>query len=601
MDSTLSHLRSRLARLALASAAAVATLPVAAVNHDLVVPPLAAGPFTVACSNIQQDAALISQSGLPATDFWEGKGGRYITEILPQGSSALRIDALVPDIRTLYPGNAGGRVPFVAIVCHPTSRTNTDPDYLLPGATTDVVPRMLPGGAQPKLLSAAEWENTLGIPASPAPAGPKKLPLIVYSHGLSGSPIGKGYINVMTQLAAHGYVVAAIFHGDARFSRVRLEDFGDYFYALTQFDRVAEMMLMRPVSLKAMTDMLLSHAGYSPAIDTERIGGFGASLGGQAMMNLLGARMTTTIGLACRETVRDPRIKAAVGYVPYSGQTFMPAFCEQQRGAEEVTRPFLAITGSADTTAPERLTEQAVNLFKGSRYVVSFAGGQHELRPQDVDDLVTWMITFLDAYLEVPVKGSGAMARLIKMAQVQGGREDTVSVDVHVPASFDTAARERPAVEFYNTRLDHYFVAATQFEVDYILAGSAGAGWVLTNESHKVYSDTPPGGRPAVNEVCRFYGVPAGGPNSHFFAADPTACEATKRMGGWAYEGIGFRVIPQTSTGACPAGMLQVRRAYNDRFRVNDSNHRYSTSDSTMREMARRNWFVEGTAWCAFP
>lgn len=601
MDSTLSYLRSRAARAALAAVASLGALPAAAVNHTLLVPPLAAGPFTVACSNIRQDPALIAQSGLPATDFWEGKNGRYITEILPQGSTALRIDALVPDIRTLYPGNAGDRVPFVAIVCHPTPRTNTDPDYVLPGASTDVVPRMLPAGAQPKLLSAVEWAEAYGVYLSPPPPGPAKLPLIVYSHGLSGSPIGKGYINVMTQLAAHGYVVAAVFHGDARFSRVRLEDFNDYLYALTQFDRVAEMMLMRPVSLKAMTDSLLSHAGYAPGIDAERIGGFGASMGGQAMMNLMGARMSTTIGLACRETVRDPRIKAAVGYVPYSGQTFLPAFCEQQRGAEEVTRPFLAITGSADTTAPERLTEQAVNLFKGSRYVVSFAGGQHELRPQDVDDLVTWMITFLDAYLAVPSRGASAMARLIKMAQVQGGREDSLVVDVHVPTSFNTAARERPAVEFYNTTLNHYFVAATQFEVDYILAGSAGPGWVLTNESFKVYSDTPPGGSPAVNEVCRFYGVPAGGPNSHFFAADATACEAVKRMGGWAYEGIGFRVIPQTSTGACPGGMLEVRRAYNDRFRFNDSNHRYSTSDSTMREMARRNWFVEGTAWCAFP
>lgn len=600
MDSTLSHLCSRAARIALAAAAAGFALPAGAVNHELLVPPIAPGPFKVACSNIEQDPARIAQTGLPAQDFWDGKGGRYITEILPQPSSALRIDALVPDIRTLYPGYGGDRVPFVVLVCHPTPASNSDPDYVLP-QTGDVVPHMLAQAAAPRLLSLGEWGDIVGMPFSPPPSGLVKLPLIVYSHGLSGSPIGKGYIDVMARLAAHGYIVAAVFHGDARFSRVRLEDFGDYFYALTQFDRVAEMMLMRPVSLKAMTDMLLSHAGYAPGIDTDRIGGFGASMGGQAMANLMGAKMTTSIGLACRETVQDPRIKAAVGYVPYSGQSFLPAFCSGQRGAEGVTRPFLAITGSADTTSPEKLMEQAVNLFKGSRYMVSFAGGQHELRPQDADDLITWMVTFLNAYLDVPFNGASSMARLIRMAQVQGGREDSVSVDVHVPTSFDTAARERPAVEFYNTTLDHYFVAATQFEVDYILAGSAGAGWVLTNESHKVYSDTPPRGTPAVNEVCRFYGVPAGGPNSHFFAADATACEATKRMGGWAYEGIGFRVVPQLATGKCPSGMLEVRRAYNDRFRFNDSNHRYSTSDSTMREMARRNWFVEGTAWCAFP
>ena len=598
MDSTLSHLCSRTARIAL-SAAALLALPAAAVNHELVVPPLPAGPFKVACSNIQQDPARIAASGAPAQDSWDGKGGHYITDILPQPSSALRVDALVPDIRTLYPGTAGDRVPFVVLVCHPTSSTNTDPDYVLP-QTGDVVPRMLPAGAQPKLISIVEWADAYGIQFSPPPPGPQKLPLIVYSHGLSGSPIGKGYIDVMVQLAAQGYMVAAIFHGDARFSRVRLEDFGDYFYALTQFDRVAEMMLLRPVSLKAMTDMLLTNAGYAPGIDPDRIGGFGASMGGQAMMNLLGARLTTTIGLHCDPTVQDPRIKAAVGYVPYSGQTFLPAFCDGQRGAEAVTRPFLAITGSADTTAPEKLTQQAVNLFKGSRYVVSLAGGEHELRPQDAGDLVTWMITFLNAYLDVPVLGQSSMARLIKMAQVSGGREDSVQVDVHVPTSFVASNFERPAVEFYNTVLNHYFIAGSQFEVDYILAGKAGPGWELTNESHKVYLDTPNIGQP-VNQVCRFYGVPAGGPNSHFFAADSTACEAVKRMGGWAYEGLAFRVIPQLATGKCASGMLEVRRAYNDRAKVNDSNHRYSTSDSTMREMARRNWAVEGTAWCAFP
>ena len=598
MDSTLSHLCSRAARAALAALCLVPALPAAAANHELIVPPLDPGPFAVACSNMQQDPALIAQSGLPASDFWEGKNGRYITEILPASSTALRIDALVPDIRSLYPGNAGNRVPFVSIVCHPTPRTNTDPDYLLPG-TTDVVPHMLPAGAPPRLISISEYLAGF-LTESPLPSSnPQKLPLIVYSHGLSGSPIGKGYINVMVQLAAHGFMVAAVFHGDARFSRVRLEDFGDYFYALTQFDRVAEMMLMRPVSLKATTDMLLAHGGYSPGIDTDRIGGFGASMGALAMANLLGAKMTTTIGLHCDATVQDPRIKAAFGYVPYSGQSFLPAFCDNQRGAAEVTRPYFAMTGSADTTAPEKLTEQAVNLFKGSRYMVSMAGGQHELRPQDAGDLITWMVTYFNAYLEVR-GGREAMARFIKMAQVAGGREDSVIVDVHVPTVFNAALFERPAVEFYNTNLDHYFIAGSQAEVDIILAGGAGPGWVLTNQSHKIYLDAPPGG-PPVNQVCRFYGATVGGPNSHFFAADAAACEAVKRMAGWAYEGLAFRVVPQLATGKCPTGMLEVRRAYNDRFRFNDSNHRYSTSDSTMREMSRRNWFVEGTAWCAFP
>src|SRR5688572_6028748 len=302
---------NRLLRTLFTAVAALAALPAAAYNHELLAPPLGLGRFAVACSNVEQNTGLIAASGDSARDFWEGRSGHYIGDALVNPQTALRFDALVPDTRDLYPGNAGDLVEFVAIVCHPTSRENRDANYALP-ESTDVVPRMQPAGAAPKLITHGEFAQTLGATPDPALAGsPARLPLIVYSHGLGGSPIGKGYINVMGALASHGYVVGAVFHGDSRFSRVRLEDLGDYFYLLTQFDRVAEMQLMRPVSLKAMTDVLLAHPGFAPAIDTERIGGFGASAGGQAMANLLGARMTTSLNLTCSDTVRDPRIKAA--------------------------------------------------------------------------------------------------------------------------------------------------------------------------------------------------------------------------------------------------------------------------------------------------
>jgi len=587
----------------LAAAIPACALPALAANHELTINPLPAGRFEVACSNIEQDTSRLVAGSEPA-DYWAGRvvegRPRYISELLVHPGSALRVDALVPDLRQLYPGNAGDVVEFTAIVCHPTPRDNPDPDYPLPG-TSDVVPHMLPPGAQPKLLTAAEYASAFGLDPSALPPGAvMQLPLIVYSHGLGGSPIGKGYIAVMSQLAAQGYMVAAIFHGDPRFSRVRIEDLSDAFYALTNFDRIVEMMLMRPVSLKAMTDVLLGHAGYAPAVDTERIGGFGASMGGQAMAHLLGARITATLGKSCRETVTDPRIKAAVGYVPYAGQSFLPAFCDDQAGAEGVERPFLAITGSADTTAPEYLAEQAVNRFKGSRYMVSLAGGEHELRAEDAGDIFTWMITFFNAYLDVRAD-SGAWARWIKMGRVNGGRTDSLVVDVHVPTTFDGSVHQAPVREFYNTDLDHYFLAAWQGEVDIILSGGAGQGWVLTNESFKGYRQLAPALFSAIAPVCRFYGAAAGGPNSHFFTASPDSCEAVKQMGGWFYEGIGFYVLPLTATGRCPAGQFEVMRAYNDRWRQNDSNHRYSTSDSTMREMARRGWIVEGTAWCALP
>lgn len=603
MDSTLPRLTSLAVRFLAAACAALAAVPAAAVNHDLLVPTIAPGRFAVACSNVEQDAALIAQSGAPAADFWEGRvvdgRPRYITEILAQPAAAIRVDARVPDIRTLYPGNAGEVVEFIAIVCHPTTRANADADYALPDAS-GTVPHMLPAGAAPQLVSNAEYETTMQLPASGRdPSGAARLPLIVFSHGLAGSPISKGYIDIMVQLATQGYMVAAIFHGDPRFSRVRLEDFGDYWYALANFDRIVEMQLLRPVSLRAMLDVLLAHPAYGPAIDTERIGGFGASMGGQAMAHLLGARITATLGKSCRDTVTDSRIKAAFGYVPYAGQSWLPAFCDDQRGAEGVTRPYLAMTGSADTTSPETLMQQAVNRFRGSRYMVSLAGGKHELRGEDTGDLFTWMVTFFNAYLGVRADPD-AMARFIRMARVQGGRDETLVVDAHVPASFDASLDEGPAVEFYHAGLDHFFMAAGQDEID-ILSSGQGPGWAVTGHSFKVHRRIPPAALMTIVPVCRFYGAPAGGPNSHFFTADPQECNDVKQARGWFYEGIGLYVPPIVSFGRCVPGQLHVMRAYNARGMFNDSNHRYSTSDSTMREMARLGWIVEGTAWCAWP
>lgn len=583
-------------RTALFALALGAALPSLSRNHDRIVNPISPGRFAVACSNLEMDASRVAP-GLVVEDYWEGREGRYITELLTQPQVALRVDALVPDERSLYPQYAGTQVPHVVIVCHPTSRTNTDADYQLPGGNS-VIPKMLPPGQAPRLIDYGEYLSTLGIEIAPAPSGPYKMPLIVYSHGLSGSPIGKGYIDVAVQLAAQGYMVAAVFHGDPRFSRVRIEDFDDFAYALLNFDRVVEMMLMRPVALKAMTDMLLAHPGYAPGIDEERIGGFGASMGGQAMAHLLGARITSTLGKACADAVTDDRIKAAVGFVPYAGQTFLPSFCDDQLGAERVTRPYLAIAGTADSTAPIGMVRQAVNRFRGSRYLVEMEGGQHELRSEDVGDLFTWMVTFLNAYLEVPTDTT-AMARFIRMRGVTGGYPDAVTIDAHVPAKF--AAGEAPVREFYHPQLDHYFIAAGQGEIDGILAGAAGAGWELTGESFKAWLDMPSDTFVAAAPVCRFYGVPAGGPNSHFFTAEAGECDLVRRNGGWFYEGIGFYIRRVMEVDTCPDGWLSVNRAYNNGFPRNDSNHRFSTSESTMREMARKGWTVEGTAMCARP
>jgi fermentation-respiration switch protein FrsA (DUF1100 family) len=594
MDSTSPR---RVLRRWLATLALLAAAPAFAFNHTQIVNPLPAGHFPVACSNVEQDTSHMAP-GTVASDYWDGfpvnGTDHYVTEILAHPESAFVYDALVPDERSVYPGHAGDLVTFAAIVCYPTTAANTDPDYKLP-LTGDIVPRMAQPGAAPKIISTAEYYPGYDLNESP----PMRLPLIVFSHGLTGSPIDSGYIQAVVQLASQGFMVAAPFHGDPRFSRIHLGDVNDVYYLYDQFDRVVEMQLMRPLSLKVMVDKLLADPGYAPGIDSDRIVGFGASLGGEAMMLLLGAKVTTTLDKSCGDAaVHDPRIKAAVGYVPFAGWSFLPAFCSGQSGAKSVNRPFLAISGTADTTAPLGMAKEAVDQFQSSRYMVEFVAGQHELRPEDAGDLFTWTLTFLDAYVPNPLDPT-AMARFIRMDQVVGGREDHVILDVHVPSS--NSDGETEAVEFYNTVLGHYFVAAGPDEIEGILAGAAGPGWELTNQAFKAWLTPPANPAFGAVPVCRFYGGLSGGPNSHFFTAEPEECDLVKRNGGWFYEGTGFHIRPVDANGACPTGYLQVMRAYNNGFVRNDSNHRFSTSDSTIRDLEDNGWTYEGIVMCTPP
>lgn len=591
-----------LRRLAVLAATLAAT-GAGAVNHVLDVAPLPSGRFTVACTNIAQDPSLIAQIGGNPEDFWEGNPAngqlRYISQILAAPDTAIRFDVSVPDDSGLYPQYSDQRVPHVAIVCHPTPASNNDPDYVLP-QTGSRVPHMQPVGAAPKLVGITDYFAAYGISVSPVPPpGPARLPLIIFSHGLGGSPIGPGHLEALVELASHGYIVAAVFHADARFSRIRLENISDYVFLFTQFDKFVEMELMRPLSLTALIDVMLAHPGFAAGIDADRIGAFGASLGGQAVANLVGAKLTTSLGLACRSTARDARVKAVVGLVPYAGQSFLPAFCNDQSGADDVWAPYLALAGTADTTAPIGLMRQAINRMPSSHYLVELAGVQHEYRPEYRGDIFTWTVAFLNTYLHVTLD-SQAMARLIRMKSVNGGPTDELTVDVHVPFGAN-AATEWYAVEFTKEAGQHYFIPATQGEVVNLLDGGAGPGWELTGQFFKVFLN-PSTQYPSIVPVCRFSTASAGGVNtSHFFTASADECEAVKRAGGWFYEGIAFHARALMSDGRCPDGWLAVQRAYNNGFAQGNSNHRFTTSDSTWREMERQGWALEGNVMCALP
>lgn len=584
---------------ALALLGLAACLGAQAYNHVDTVQPITPGKLTVACTNIEQDASLIAP-GASASDYWEGRNGHYITDLLRYPQAAVHFTAQVPDKRALYVNHAGGTIPYVAIVCYPTARSNPDANYVLPG-TGDVIPHMQKPGALPQIISANEYSATLspGLP-SPNNPGPMALPLIVYSHGLTGSPISSGYVEVMTELAAQGFMVAGVFHGDPRFSRVRIEDVSDFFYLLTNFSDVVELEMVRPLSLKQMLDLLLADPGLAPGIDSSRIGGFGASMGGAAMTMLAGADATTTLGEHCDTPEHDPRIRAFMGYVPWAGYSFLNGFCHQQSGAKRVNKPYLAISGTADVTAPLTQMKQALNNFSNTRYMVEWQGGKHELRPEDVDDLFTWMITYFNAYLDVK-SDPGAFGRFVRMHSVVGGRDDSMTVDVHMP--FPLANNEVFVRELYNTNINHYYITGDAYEANQIIDFPGTNYWELTGMGFKAWPLPPTDpALAAATPVCRFDLRGHHNTAMAFFTNSTSDCASLKAANsGWGFVGTPFYMQPVDAFQRCPNGYIGVNRAYNQGFAHFDSNHRYSTSDSTMHDLEREGWIYEATVMCSRP
>jgi len=100
--------------------------------------------------------------------------------------------------------------------------------------------------------------------------------------------------------------------------------------------------------------------------------------------------------------------------------------------------------------------------------------------------------------------------------------------------------------------------------------------------------------------VCRFFGVPGVGPNSHFFTVDPAECVAVKADPHWTYEGIAFRVPPPAG-GACPPGYVTVTRLWWPGADPTQTRHRYVVDPSLIDPMRASGWVLEGPVFCGLP
>jgi len=152
--------------------------------------------------------------------------------------------------------------------------------------------------------------------------------------------------------------------------------------------------------------------------------------------------------------------------------------------------------------------------------------------------------------------------------------------------------------EFYNRRLQHYFITASAAEKRDLDTG-VHPGWERTGGSFKAFA-TGSSASGTINPVCRYYSDPNnpewGGVDSHFFSADAGECLSVFRKyasGFWMFESDNvFQIdLPEKATGTCPAGTIPVYRLWNQRA---DSNHRYTTSAAIKAQMLAAGYLAEG-------
>lgn len=526
------------------------------------------------CSNVEQDFTRIP-GGDSAEDYWEGipKAGtpRYLTDLLVDRANALVVQQTVPNDSTLYGPYARETHPFAMLVCYPTAATNPRPHYVLP--TGFAVPHMQ-RGAEPPIFADPSARHRV----------------LLFSHGLSGSPISEDHIDALKLFASHGYVVIAPFHGDPRFADVKLENFEDVIYALIHFKTFVAMQALRPLSMSAMLTAVMSHPHYRDHVDPAAIGGFGASLGGESMLLMAGAALTTSLGQSSNPVLTDSRLKAAVGYVPYFGIDGYPAFGRDHKGLDGVTLPYLAISGTADTTSPIGVVTSGIERLTNTRLLVALTGVEHGFDTRFSDDIFTWSLAFLAGQLSVDPVARAASAR---MTSVAGGGEDVLRIDYVAPSP--PTANERQAIEYYSDSLAHYFVTAEAAEAAMLDAGVIVPGWRRTGYAFNVH----PVGAPAGLAACRFFGTPPAGPNSHFFTIDAAECAKVKANPLWTYEGLAFHADAPVAADCLP-DRVPVTRLYNNGMR-GQANHRYTTSRSAARAMHDGGWIVEGPVFCAIP
>jgi len=256
----------------------------------------------------------------------------------------------------------------------------------------------------------------------------------------------------------------------------------------------------------------------------------------------------------------------------------------EAKGALDTTGALVA--AKVETTEGQGAPEPALEFF--GKVVALPAGTAGLIGVWQVDD------KFVNVTAETKIEAKDAPLAVGVAVEVSGfaqldGMIDAAKIETRVSVGAMAAQAPR-AVEFVNAALGHFFMTANPTEIAILDAGNA---WKRTGQSFNVGAGT--------SAVCRFYGMPPKGPDSHFFTADPTECQiAMTKLAAWTFEGHVFSTTLAVN-GQCPAGMVAVHRFYNNPATVSAVNHRFTVTQQAFDQTQAMGWVHEGIVMCAQP
>ena len=204
--------------------------------------------------------------------------------------------------------------------------------------------------------------------------------------------------------------------------------------------------------------------------------------------------------------------------------------------------------------------------------------------------------------------GSGCTLSLFFNPRATGPRRAALVVDAAQLSSLafltiegdGVEAPEPPStidvIEYHNSVDSQYFITAEAREIALLDDGGLGPDWSRTGVSFHAWPvdtsevDTLP--------VCRFFGTPGFGPNSHFYTAYQNECAVVRNDPHWIEEGVTFHARLPVN-GVCAAGDVTVQRLWWRGDTATASRHRYVVDPATASAMRTAGWVLEGPVFCA--